>query len=226
MTTVAQLAQKVRGALAVSSEYEGTTIPDGIRRVMRRLLRDYNFPKSIKRIYANGDTTLGQVAYPAPEGMKRPLEVRFFNPADNTYSRRLERREGFALPYTPEDENDAFGRYYWLEGMNIVVDTPASAAAAAANIRMLVWYQSMKLDAETEVWMMDDMEDLIFSSACMRLGAELRKTEAAQAFASLVGEEMQSIAIYANELEWNGVEVMMREPRGLPSPRYPAGPAA
>jgi len=215
--TVGELAQKVRQALAVDAQYEGITIPSGIRRVMRRLLRDYNFPKSVKR-YTSPATTLNQVSYTLPDGMKRPLEVRFFDPVAKTWTIRLERREGFSLPYTDSDVEGRYGRYFWLEGNNLLVDTPMPVA----GLQMIVWYQSQLVDAATETWMLDDMEDIIFSMSVMKLAAELRKPEVMQAFAPLVGEEMTSIAIYANELEWNGLQMQMREPRGLPSARYPA----
>jgi len=224
MTTVAELAQKVRAALAVNAEYEAVTIPSAIRRVMKRLLRDYNFPKSVKRYMTNGPdgpfgVEIGAVAHAMPPGFKRPLEVRFYYPAEGSWTNRLERREGFALPISDDDVDSRYGRYYWLEGNNLVIDTPMPVN----NLKLVVWYQSMLLDAEAVAWLLDDMEDLIFTSSVVRAAAELRKAEAMQAFAPLLQEEMQSIAIYANELEWNGVGMQMREPRGLPTPRYPAG---
>lgn len=224
MTTVAELAQKVRGALAVSSEYEGVTIPNAIRSSMRRLLRDYNFPKSIRRYQSVvSGVPIGTTNHTLPAGFKRPLEVRFFSPSTQQWTNRLERREGFALPQPDSDVEGQYGRYYWLEGNDLVVDTPMPIDQ---TLRLTVWYQSMLLDAASEAWLLDDMEDLIFSRAVLKAAAELRKPEVANVYAQLVAEEMQSIAIYANELEWNGVEMQMREPRGLPSPRYPAGGVA
>lgn len=224
MTTVSQLAQKVRVALAVSAEYEGSTLPDAVRGVMRRLLRDYNFPKSVIRVTSADAEAVGKTQYVMPAGLKRPLEVRFFDQANNAWSRRLERREGFSLPYGSDGfgpaAEDLYGRFYWLEGNKLVVDTPMPAA----GLRLTLWYQSMLVDAAAEQWMLDDMEDLIFSRAVMEAGLMLRKTEAANAYASLVAEQTKSIAMFANELEWNGVELSMREPRALPSDRYPTGP--
>lgn len=220
MTTVAELATKVRTALSVSQDYESITITNGIRRTMKRLLRDYNFGKSIKR--ATLDTSVGQIEYTLPPGMKRPLHLRFFNPADNTWSYGLERREGFTFGATGSDtsyDGRPYGQHYWIEGTKLFIDTPMPAA----GLKLVFWYQSTLLDLDTETWLLDDYEDLIFSRSTMILATELRKPEVMQAFAPLVSDEMQSIAIFLNELEWNGVEMLMREPRALPSARYPTG---
>jgi hypothetical protein len=218
MPSVADLVPKVRQALGVSSEYEAITIPHGIRRVMKRLMRDYNFPKSVRRFEVAG-VAIGTQSFDLPTGLKRPLEVRFRNPVDGTFTNRLQRREGFTLPTGEDYAELRYGAYYWLEGSKLWVDRPMPVA----GLTFTLWHQSLLVDAFAEDWLLTDVEDLIFTSSVTRLAVELRKPEVAGAMGPLMQEEMQSIAIYANELEWNGVEVQMREPAAMPTARYPAG---
>lgn len=221
MPTVTEMSSMVREALAVSSQYEGTTIPTAIRQVMQRLLRDYNFPKSIRRATL-ANIGPGTVQYAMPKGVKKVFGVRFYNPTDNTYSKHLERREGITLAPADPAPDDIYGRYYWIEGNTLFIDTPMPIIVGQP-LSLVIWHQSTLVDAAQEEWMMDDLQDLIFSRSVVRLAAQLRKPEAMQAFAGLVTDETQSVAIYSNELEWEGVQMVMREPRAMPSPRYPSG---
>jgi hypothetical protein len=216
VTTVAELAAKVRVAAAVSSTYDGTVVTDAITRTMKRMLRDYNFPKSVRRQTWAG-AAIGAQSYPVPAGLKRPLELRFTNPVDGTWSDELERKDGFVLPQVGDTERP-YGRYYWIEGTNLYVDRPMPVG----GLNLVLWHQSLVVDTESTTWLLDDFEDLIFSRACFLLTSELRKEELAPVFDARVQDEMTSIAIFANELEWQGMNMMMREANGPRGQRYPA----
>lgn len=218
MPTMVEMQERVRLAAAVSASYNATVINTALERAMKRLLRDYNFPKSIRSVFTEGDTEVGQQVYPAPPGFKRILSLRFKDTGSNAYSHALKRRHGFTLPLANPTEADLYGTYYWLEGTNILVDRPAPVS----SIRLTVWHQSQLLDDAMKAWMLEDLEDLIFSRATFLVTSELRKEELAQLFAARVAEETQSIAIYANELEWEGMDMHMREVSGWPAERYPS----
>jgi hypothetical protein len=56
----------------------------------------------------------------------------------------------------------------------------------------------------------------------LRGAAVFRKPDVAQIYSQLWADERQSLAVYANELEWNNAVIYQREARGFPSERYPA----
>lgn len=212
--SVDALVPQVRSALGVSSSYDDEKIPDLIRRKITRLLRDYHFPKSVKRTeflnLAEGDQFLT-----LPEGFKKELEVRIYNPSDNSYTDPLRKREQFRLPYP---SNAPF--YYWLEGTKLWLDTPIDASRA--GFTAIVWHESMDA-ASNEDWLTTDFPDAVLYLSAVSGAAEFRKPEVAQIYAALWQDEQASLAIYLNELEWGGVEMYMREAGGPPLERYPIG---
>lgn len=210
---VNDLVPEVLGALAVSSSYADEKIPALIRRSINRLLRDYHFPKSVKRVdFASA--VAGTTEFNLPAGFKKELEVRYYNPGDSTYSDPLRKRERFQLPYprgTPY--------FYWLEGERLVVDTPFSESMTGFST--YIWYESMDA-AGNEDWFTTDFPDAAFYLSVVRGCAEFRKPEVMQTYAPLWDDERTSLAIYLNELEWNNADIMMREARGYNPERYPA----
>jgi len=210
--TVAALVPKVRKALSVSASYDDEDIPDLIRRCILRLLRDYHFPKSVVRT-AYTPLALNQTTFALPAGFKKDLRLQFFNPADNSYSEPLRKRDGFCLP-----DSRGYPRYYWLEGANIVIDTPLTGGWEANTC--LLWAENTLVSLH-ENWFTEDFEDLLFIFAALRGAVEYQKPEAAQLYGALWNDDRTSLAIYANELEFGNVEMLMNEAHPRPTERYP-----
>lgn len=211
--TIEALVPRVRKALGVNSSYDADEIPGLIRDACNRLLRDYHFPKSVKKqdYLALAEGTNG---FALPAGFKQELEIRYFDPSDGSYSDPLRKREGFRLPYP-----SGVPYYYWLEGTNLRIDTPFSAAMTGFNA--YIWYESMDVDGN--LWITDDFAPAVRYLAITRGCAEFRKPEVMQTYAPLWQDEQTSLAIYTEELRWNNAEINMREARGYPSCRYPRG---
>lgn len=203
----------VRSALAVSSSYDDEKIPDLIRRTINRLLRDYHFPKAVQR-YDFNNIMLDTQEFLLPEGFKKELEFRLFDPVGLAWSEPLVKRERFQLPYP-----DGSPHFYWLQGTKLVIDTPFDFDRVGWSAYL--YYESM--DAATnENWLTIDFPDAVFYFSVVRGAAEFRKSEVAQVYSQLWADERESLAIYLNELEWNNAEIRMKEPRGFPRDRYPA----
>jgi hypothetical protein len=210
--SVQDLVPEVRSALGVSSSYDDEKIPALIRRCVNRLLRDYHFPKSVKRAdFLNA--VLDTKEFTLPAGFKKELEVRYYNPGDLTYSDPLRKRERFQLPYP-----SGVPYYYWLEGEKLIVDTAYSADLVGYST--FIWYESMDA-AGNEDWLTTDFADSVFYLSVTRGCAEFRKPEVMQTYAPLWDDERTSLAIYLNELEWGNSDIRMREARGYPPERYP-----
>jgi hypothetical protein len=210
---IIDLVPRVRKALAVSSSYEDTDIPDLISETINRLLRDYHFPKAVAKASFNG-ALLGDREFVLPAGFKKELEVRYQDPSDGSYSDPLRKREGFQLPYP-----SGVPYYYWLEGNKLVVDTPYPQSMVGFNT--FVWYESMDV-ASNEAWITADFAAAVRLFSIVRGAAEFRKPEVAQVYGALWQDEQASLAIYLNELEWNNAQINMREARSVPRERYPA----
>lgn len=223
--SVEALVPRVRRSLAVSSSYDNETIPDLIRGACRRLLRDYNFPKSKSRLYLGSGGTadgtsgtllaLNDQAFTLPAGFKRDFQLRFYDPAEDTWSDPIKKREAFILPSASGEIE-----WYWIEGLTLYIDSKIEADGVGKQL--LLFYQSK--DTETnEGWLTDDFEDAVVYRAVMAGAVEVRKPDVAKTFAELWADERESLAIYLNELEWDNVVMQMRE-RTIPSvERYPIG---
>jgi hypothetical protein len=225
--SVATLTPRVREACGVSTSYDDETIPALIRRCIQRLLRDYHFPKSVRRL--DYDFTLDQIAYPLPAGFKKELSVQWYDSnGEGSWSDPLNKSNGFRRP-----QPDNFPRWYWLQGTDLVLDTPVTSLMNTFTLQL--YYESMLvedvlfddgttitvLEAGNESWFTTDFEDVLYYFAMTRAAAEFRKPEVAQTFAPLWQEEAASLAIYTNELEWGNVRMQAMEPRRLPQERYP-----
>ena len=212
---IEELVPRVRKALGVSSSYDNEEIPTLIKSAVKRLLRDYNFPKSRARQTYNL-ATVGEQAFNLPAGYKRDFALMFYDPdpLKNEWSDPLQKAEGFRLPSA-----DGITSKYWIEGQQFYIDVPI--AADGIGKQLVLFYQSQSL-ALNSSWMLDDFEDAVAYLAITRGAADMRKTEVLQAYAPLWTDEVTSLAIYLNELEWDGVVVQQREPRLRHTERYPA----
>ena len=225
--TVEALVPRVRRGLGVSSSYDAESIPDMIRSAIRRLLRDYNFPKTVSRWYFGSGGTgdpgaatrtlaLGEQAFDLPSGFKKGFELRFYDPEEETWSGLLERRERFIEPHP-----DGITRRFWIENETLYIDTPVESDGVGKQL--VLWYQSKDVSAN-EDWITEDFEDAVVYQAVMRGAPEVRKPDVASTYAQLWLDERESLAIYLNELEWESVILMQRE-RWLPTfDRYPVDP--
>lgn len=223
--SVEALVPRVRRSLAVSQSYDAETIPDLIRGAVRRLLRDYNFPKSKSRWYfgsggvgAVGSNTrllaLNDQSFALPEGFKKEFQLRFYDPSDDTWSDPLKKREGFILPSAL-----GYTEYYWMEGTTLYIDTKIEEDGVGKQL--IMFYQSKDTE-NNEAWVTVDYEDAVAYRAIMAGAVEVRKPDVAKTFAELWADERESLAIYLNELEWDNVEMMQRERRLPVIERYPA----
>ncbi len=210
--SVDALVPVVRSALGVSASYDDEKIPALIRRTINRLLRDYHFPKSVRKA-TFGPALLGDFQFPLPVGFKQELELRYYDPVGTSWSDPLRKKQGFQLPYPT-----GVPYYYWLEGTNLVVDTPYSAAMIGYST--FLWYESM--DAEgNEDWLITDYEDSVFLASVVKGCAEFRKPDVMQTYGALWTDERQSLAQFLEELNWNNSEIYMREAKRGSGPRYP-----
>lgn len=221
--SVEALVPRVRRSLAVSQSYDNETIPDLIRGAVRRLLRDYNFPKSKGRRYlgtggtADGSSgtllALNNQAFVLPDGFKKDFQLRFYNPAEETWSEPLKKREGFIMPSVSGQTE-----WYWIEGLTLYIDTKVEDDGVGQQL--ILFYQT-KDSESNEDWVTVDFEDAVCYRAIMAGAVEVRKPDVAKTFAELWADERESLAIYLNELEWDNVNIMQRE-RSLPMlERYP-----
>lgn len=222
--SVEALVPRVRRGLGVSSSYDAETIPDLIRSAVGRLLRDYNFPKSISRYYFGSGGTgnagastrllaLDDQSFALPAGFKREFQLRFYDPAEETWSDALKKREGFIEPAA-----SGTTEYYWLEGTTLYIDTKVEADGVGKQLIMI--YQSKDV-AGNESWVTADWADAVVYRAVMTGAVEVRKPDVAEKYAALWSDERESLAIYLNELEWGNV-VMLQNERRVPSlDRYP-----
>jgi hypothetical protein len=209
--SIEALVPEVRAALAVSGSFE-PKIKALITRSVTRLLRDYHFPKAVKR-QDYPALAEDENSFALPAGFKKELEFRLFDPNSSTYSDPLVKRERFQLPYP-----SGAPHYYWLEGTNLLIDTPLNVSYAGFS--GFLWYESM--DAESNAaWLTADFADAVFYLSVVRGCAEFRKPEVMQTYAPLWQDEQTSLAIYLNELEWNNSQINMKEARGWPAERYP-----
>lgn len=222
--SVEALVPRVRRALGVSSSYDSETIPDLIRQAISRLLRDYNFPKSVARYYfgsggtgaAGADTrllALGDKSFALPSGFKRDFQLIFYDSSDDSYSDPLEKREGFVLP-----SGSGETRRYWIEGTTLHIDTEVEEDGVGKQLIFI--YQSMDVTAN-EGWMTDDWPDAVAYKATLAGSAEVRKPDVGQTYAALWLDERESLSIYLNELEWGNVVVQQRERKVPLLDRYP-----
>jgi hypothetical protein len=198
------------------STYEAEDLPSSVKRYVKKLLRDYNFPKSVQ-IQTYQHPVEGSQNYALPEFFKRDLQVVWMddtNPVSPAYGAPLRKRESFIHP-----DPDGISRYYWLQGAMLWTDISVPAGSPSSNLILVHQNHSI---ADNMQWMLDDFEDILFSLSMMRLSGELSKPELAKVWAALWQEDQKSIAIYLNELEFANLDMVQRETGHRTTERYPA----
>jgi hypothetical protein len=206
------LVPEVRSALGVSASFDDVKIPGLIRRTITRLLRDYHFPKALKRI-TFADLRTGDQQFKLPDGFKKELGIRIYDPTSTSWTDPLRKYETFKLPSVSGGPAG-----YWLEGTSLWIDTPIDVNRMGFSA--VLWAETMDA-ASNEDWLTADYPDAVLYASILRGTAEFRKTEVAQLFAPLWTDEQTSLAIYLNELEWNNADMRMREAADRPVERYP-----
>jgi hypothetical protein len=203
MPTETQFAERLLEQLSLDESHL-PSIESAVRRYAKKLLRDYNFPKSIAT-----ETFIPaalQQEYTLPTGWKKILQVYFkdiTDPAAPTYGDPLGRTEGFRRP-----REDGIPEYFWIAGTSLWTDIQVPAADYATT-RLIVLYQSGDIDSNID-WMLEDFEDILHTLAMFRLSSEHNKTELAAIWAVLWQEDMRALAIYANELEFEDYRMYMK----------------
>lgn len=210
--TYASLTPTVREALAVSSAHD-TVIQASIRRSASYMLKHYNFPKSVVR-FTSPSIPIGATNVLLPVGFGKIKAVRLALRAGGVAPefKHLHRCEEGTLPYV--DGPAA----YWIEGQELVLDTPMPEAGLVLE----VWYQTINIDL-AEVWLTTDYSDNLFNLSCVRAAPMVRKPEAQAIFSPLWAEDMQILAVFLNELEFNGMDLRMGSSSGTGfTERYPS----
>lgn len=208
--SVEALVRRVRRALGVSASYDSEDIPDLIRSAVGRMLRDYNFPKSITRVEFT--LVLNDQDFDLPAGFKKDLQVRFYDPTDDTWSDPLQKAEAFRMPAASGNTE-----FYWIEGTKLYIDT--AIESDGVGTKLILFYQNMSVSVN-EDWLTEDFADAVCYLAIMRGAVDFRKPSVAKDYAALWTDEQTSLAIYLNELEWGNVVMMQRERRIPPTSRY------
>lgn len=216
MTDLSSFCEQLCDRLSVHESYRDSDLPESVKRLVKRLLRDYNFPKSVRRqVYTS--LVAGQQTYTLPSDNKRLLAVFFSDitdPAAKLFSAPLLKHETFTRP-----QADAIPRYYWIEGNELWTDILLPAADASSTNLELV-YQSNDPTYNLP-WLLAEYEDVLFSHCMYRLAGELSKPELMQTWQQVWMEDQRSLAIYQNELEFGGLEILMREAMTAQKERYP-----
>jgi hypothetical protein len=213
MPTLAEVATRVREALAVDASYETAIIPYAIQRCGKRLLRDYHFPWAVQREVVT-DLTADQRDFALPVGFKKELMVQFHDTTDASFGTPMLKREGFTGP-----NEDNVPRYYWMWNGNITLDA-GPAEADLPGLELHLWYESMDW-ATNETWMLENFEDLLFTFTVFRLAAEKNKKELAEIYGTMWADDRVSLAKYANELQFDNSIFMQREATKARGDRYP-----
>lgn len=194
------LVVRVREALSVNSSYDAA-IETGIKKTGERLLRDYNFPKQVKRqVFAAAG--VGVKEFTLPAGFKKVLGVRFYQQenGEDFWSERLSRFDGFMLPI-----GKLMPSCWWLEGTKLLLD----AGLPSASLDVVLWLQMQDWTGNAD-WLLADYEEALFYFSIVRLAPQFRKKEVLEVFSSLWQDERTSLAVYTNELEFDDLEMVMR----------------
>lgn len=202
--TIAALVPVVREALGVSSSYDATSIPAGIRRAIVFMLRSWTFPQAL--VAANVVITINTNLVLLPTvGVGKIHTVRLKDASGEMHKRLRRTLIGETAVHTGPE-------YYWQEGNRIVLDTKITEAGYSAD----VWYNSINVDS-ADSWITADFEDIVFTLSVMRLAQDLRKPEVNAAYATIWQEQIPTLAQYLNEVEYNDMDIRMK-PSANPSP--------
>lgn len=186
-----------------------------VKRNVRYLLRNYNFPKSLVHY-----TTLAlaidivSIALPAGAGKVRAVRLLddYSDPTGVPLYKVLRRRE-VTLVRSIDGPNE-----YMLEGSTLLLDTPLPEAGPKVEI----WYQTTDPDA-VETWMAEEFHDVLFHRTGYELSPLEGKPETQQVFQPLWADDQLVLAKYLNELEFEGMDIQALPRRSGFVERYASG---
>ncbi len=207
---------ELRESLSVDESYTDSIIPNAVRRYMKKLLRDYHFPKQIVAEDYTGIAD-GTQSYALPTDFKRAVAVYFYDdtdPDEIAYGRPLRRRETHILPH-----DDGEARFYWLTSTHLWTDIKVDAVENP-NTNLALVYRSNSVDTHMS-WLLNDFHDTLFTLSMLRLAAELNKPELVTIWAALWAEDQMALAKYANETEFENLDMVMAETSARRAERYP-----
>lgn len=217
MPTISEFCELLQERLGLDVSYTATDLPGAVNRYVRGLLRNYHFPKSV-RVHMWTHPAEGSQAYDLPADFKKDLQTLWMDdsdPAVPSYGQPLRKWESFV----PLD-SDRIPRRYWLQGTKLWTDLVMPSDSPNSNLIMV--YESND-PAYSLTWMLEDLEDVLFSLSMARLSAELNKPELAQVWLPLWKDDEKALAIYVNELEYANLDMQMRQTDNVAySERYPS----
>lgn len=203
------LVDDIRDALGVTSAHD-VTVSAALRRVVRQLLRNYNFPKSVIR-YETPVFAVGARSAALPTECGKIKNVRLVDRRVTPYLyKRLRRREEGVIPYVSGPEA------YYIEGGLIYLDTALPEAGHVVEL----WYQTLD-PALVETWMSTEYEDVLFHFAAFEAAPLVRKPELQQAFGQAMQVDIQILGPFLHELEWGDMDLTYEHTPAFRE-RYPA----
>lgn len=219
MAAIDNFYEDIQENLNVDASWLTTKIPRGVTRAVKRLLRDYHFPKADRTQIWDG-LIAGQQQYTLPDdfGLERILVfMDDTNAAAPLFSDPLRKRDAFVRP-----GSDLIPRFYWMEGTTLWTDIVVPSEDAA-NTNLVMIYRSNDYDYNLE-WMLEEIPDVLLSLSMFRLCAEFNKTELLPGWSALWKEDKRSLALFANEQEYHNMDIVMKEvDRTRRDNRYPGG---
>lgn len=195
--TFAEIAIRVRKALAVSTTYD-TDLEDAVKDGAQTLLRNYNFPKSVVHGEYLLDNPSTGVQLEIDTG--KVLHVRLSVVEDGeTLYKILRRREPSALPTGEE------GPQFWYQlGEELRFDR----ALEEDDYTLDVWYLSTDPIAN-EGWLCNNFADVLFHSGCFNGCPLVGKPDLMGLWQPLMQRDEIGLAIFLNELEFNDLDLRM-----------------
>lgn len=198
--TYAAVRDTVVAAASVSTGNDALVL-GAVNRAAKYLLRNYNFPESLTYTALPTATSLGEgdttVTLPSGVGKLKGVRLKQTNVDPVTYM-VLHRREETVLP------TEGGPIYYKRLATTLELDTELDDE----TYKIELWYQTVLL-ATAETWLTDTYEDVLFHLAMLRAAPILHKPELIQTYAPLWQQDEKVLAVYLNELEWEGMHLRM-----------------
>lgn len=218
MADLAMFCERLKDRLGLDNSYLKDDLPGAVYRYVTKLLRDYNFPKAIVEKRWE-DIVATTQSYALPSYFKKEVAVFWYDDTDPTaavsYSDPLRRREHFVMA-----DPDGTSRYYWIIGTTLYTDITIDSGSAGINLIM----PYLSLDPDDSIsWILEDLNDILFTLCMYRLSAELGKPELYKMYQPLWAEDIKALAIYQNEIEYGNLDIVQRETTHRSLERYGTG---
>lgn len=204
-----ELIEDAREALGVSSSWDAK-IKRKLDDSVRYFLRNWNFPRAgeiVKRNSLNSGTK--EILMTSPSKRIMLVQLQDNRSPGQTFYKNFQRSSGFRLPHA---RDQGVPGWWWTIGDRIIFEQGLPESG------LDIWVYRQHLDPSLGLeFMLEEIPDALLIHLVYTNAPGWRKTEAAQAYAPLWAEQVKSLAIYANELEFEGVFLEM----GAPGSRTP-----